>query len=478
MKAKGAKMTPWSDKLKEACGVYAVALNEPEAAGLTYNGLLALQHRGQEGAGIAVLDGSALISVKDIGLASEVFACGRLDELPPSYMGLGHVRYSTTGSNSRANVQPIVKEYIKGRIALAHNGNIINGAQIKARLIQHGCDFQASSDSEIIATLIAYEALRCQTIEEAVTKAAQRIQGAFSMVVLSNQRKLIALRDPHGFRPLCLGKNEHGFAVASESCALDGTGFQWVRDVMPGEMIVIEEGRIKPSMALEPSKEGLCLFEMVYFARPDSVIDGLSVQEARFQAGKILAREHPADADVVCGVPDSGIEAAQGYASQSGLPCVSGFVKNRYIGRSFIYPSQVQREAAVKLKLNPLKRNVQGKRIVLVDDSIVRGTTSARIIQSLKEAGASQVHMRVSSPPFRHSCSFGTDIDDPAHLIANQLNMKEIAQKIGADSLGFISVAGLVHACQGCQLNFCTGCFNGQYPLQTPSLGKNQFESE
>ncbi|MDR1194253.1 MAG: amidophosphoribosyltransferase [Peptococcaceae bacterium] len=465
-------------KLGEACGVFGVSLRENEGAGLVYNALLALQHRGQESAGIAALVDRSIRYHKAQGLVSEVFGAEGMAALPASPMAIGHVRYSTTGGDSRENAQPMVKEYLRGRIAVAHNGNIINGGEIRDELIKRGCDFTATTDSEIIATLIAYEALSCGTIEEAVGWAAKRLRGAFSLVVLSSQNKLIALRDGWGFRPLCLGEGPLGKAVASESCALESAGFELSRDLRAGEMVVIDGGQnATSSQVLTAERQGLCIFEFVYFARPDSVIDGLSVYQARFQAGRILAREYPVDADVICGVPDSGLEAAQGYSAASGIPFVSAFLKNRYIGRSFISPTQRQREAAVRLKLNPLKVNVAGKRIVLIDDSIVRGTTSARIIKSLKEAGAREIHLRISSPPFRHTCHFGTDIDDADSLIANQLSPAALRERIGADSLGYISVEGLKEACDGCAMAFCVGCFNGEYPLAAPAGKKNQFES-
>ncbi len=455
-----------SRKLGEECGVFGVSLTETEGAGLTYNALLALQHRGQESAGIAVLVDRSIRCYKDQGLASEIFNDEALKKLPDAAMAIGHVRYSTTGASCSENAQPIVIEYLRGRLAVAHNGNIVNGMEIKAELEKGGCDFTATTDSEVIATLIAYEALSCSNIEEAVAKAATRLRGAFSLVVLSSQGKLIALRDGWGFRPLCIGEGSLGLAVSSESCALESAGFEFLRDVQPGEMLVIDQKQqMVSSQVLEKDRQGLCIFEYVYFARPDSVIDGLSVYKARFRAGQVLAREYPVEADVVCGVPDSGLEAAQGYSAASGIPFVSGFLKNRYIGRSFIFPSQKQRETAVRLKLNPLKTNISGKRIVLVDDSIVRGTTSAKIIKSLKEAGAAEVHLRISSPPFKYTCHFGTDIDDAKNLIANQISQEELRQRIGADSLGYISLEGLQEACGDCALPFCVGCFNGDYPM-------------
>ncbi len=398
----------FGDKLREECGIFGVRLDTDEAAGITYNALCALQHRGQEGAGIAVLRGGTILYHKNVGLVSEVFSGPVLSKLPQAKMAIGHVRYSTTGTNSKQNTQPMVTEYLTGRLATAHNGNIVNAGEIKARLVERGCAFSATNDSEVVSSLIAYETLETDSMEDAVARAAAQLKGAFSLVILSSHNKLIAVRDGWGFRPLCIGKNAHGWAVASESCALDSAGFEFVRDVEPGEMVVFGGGEPVSRKILSQEKKGLCIFEYVYFARPDSVIDHLSVYQARFNMGVKLAEEYPVDADIVCGVPDSGLEAAMGYAWKSGLPCVTGFVKNRYIGRSFIFPSQTQRDAAVRLKLNPLRANVEGKRIVLVDDSIVRGTTSAKTIRSLKMAGAKEVHFRILIPalhpylPLRH----------------------------------------------------------------------------
>lgn len=466
------------DKLSEECGIFGIVTSSDEAAGITYNALLALQHRGQEGAGIAIQKDGSILYHKNVGLVSEVFNSEVLSRLPKAHMAIGHVRYSTTGTNSQKNTQPMITEYLKGRIATAHNGNIVNAAEIKEKLVSVGCNFAATNDSEVISSLIGWEALRGESVEDAVADAAKQLRGAFSLVVLSSRNKLIAFRDGAGFRPLCLGKNEHGWAVASESCGLDSAGFTFVRDIKPGEMIIINaDGSIQSRMVIEHQKKGLCIFEYVYFARTDSVIDGLSVYNARIAMGRQLAREYPVDADIVCGVPDSGLEAAMGYAQESGLPFQFGFVKNRYIGRSFIFPSQQQRDAAVRLKLNPLAVNLQGKRVVLVDDSIVRGTTSAKIIKSLKQAGASEVHLRISSPPFKHTCHFGTDIDSEENLIANQLDLDAICRQIGADSLGYISIDGLKKACTGCGLSFCTGCFTGEYPVDIGSNHtKAQFE--
>ncbi|WP_195282312.1 amidophosphoribosyltransferase [Harryflintia acetispora] len=464
-------------KLHEECGVFGIRTTHDEAAGITYNALLALQHRGQEGAGIAVLRDQAILYHKDVGLVSEVFTPQVLNKIPAAHLAIGHVRYSTTGGNRKENTQPVVTEYLKGRIAISHNGNIINAAALREKLRRAGCDFNATTDSEVVSSLIAYEILQGGGFEEAIVKAAKQLRGAYTLLVLGSGDRLCALRDPSGFRPLCLGRSNHGWAVASESCALDSAGFDFLRDVQPGELITIDgRGRMSSRMALGPAKLGMCLFEYVYFARTDSVIDSLSVYEARYRMGEVLAREHPAKADVVCGVPDSGLEAAMGYAAQSGLPCVPGFVKNRYIGRSFIFPSQAQRDMAVRLKLSPLRVNVAGKRVVLVDDSIVRGTTGAKIVSSLKAAGAREVHLRISSPPFYHTCYFGTDIGDEENLIANRLSHDEITTSMGADSLGYISIEGLKSACSGCSLPFCDGCFTGRYPLDAVEQSKTQFE--
>jgi len=451
-------------KLNEECAVFGVSLTTDEAAGITYNALLALQHRGQEGAGIAVAKNRSIVCHKGVGLVSEVFSGEELGNLPKGRVAVGHTRYSTTGHNTKENVGPFITEYLTGRIATSHNGNITNAKELREELREYGLHFGATSDSEVISSLIAYHITNEKNALTGVAKAADLLRGAFSLVIATSKDKLIAVRDPNGFRPLCIGKNRTGCVVASESCALDACGFEFVRDVQPGEVIMIEDGKIThEGIKLEKTEDvhGLCIFEFVYFARPDSVIDGLSVYDARYRMGQVLANEHPVDADVVCGVPDSGLDAANGYSAWTGLPLVTGFVKNRYIGRSFIYPTQTQRDSAVRLKLNPLSASINEKRVVLVDDSIVRGTTSEKIVKSLKNAGAKEVHMMVSSPPFRHTCQYGTDIDSEENLIANKMNKDEICRKIGADSLSFISIEGLKKACEQCVLPFCTACFSG-----------------
>jgi len=452
-----------NDKLNEECAIFGVNLTTDEAVGVTYNGLLSLQHRGQEGAGIAVVEDGRIFCHKNIGLVSEVFSAKNLETLPKGNVAVGHNRYSTTGGNIKENVGPFVTEYLTGRLATAHNGNITNAKEIRKMLKSYGVRFDATSDSEVVSALIAYHITKTQSAILGVVKATNSLQGAFSLVIASGKHKLIAVRDPNGFRPLCIGENESGCAVASESCALDTCGFKFVRDVQPGEVVVIENGKIayQGKLAEKSKMGGLCIFEYVYFARPDSIIDSLSVYEARYNMGYRLAEEYPVDADVVCGVPDSGLDAASGYSAKSGIPLAAGFVKSRYVGRSFIYPTQAQRVSAVSLKLNPLAVNIRGKRVVLVDDSIVRGTTIEKIVQRLKNVGAREIHIRISSPPFRYTCHYGTDIDNEENLIANKMSLDEICKKIGADSLGYISLEGLKKSCEKCALPFCTACFTG-----------------
>ncbi len=470
------------DKLQEECAVFGISLTggmqeNEEAAGITYNALLAMQHRGQEGAGIAVASGNAIVCKKEVGLVSEVFTPDVMRTMPKSPIAIGHTRYSTTGSNAACNVQPFVTEYLTGRIATVHNGNIINAKDIREKLEGYGLDFTATSDSEVVSSLIAYRIIRAGDFMSGVIAAAKLLKGAFCLIVMGPGKRIAVVRDPNGYRPLCIGENESGIAVASESCALDSCGFKFVRDVKPGEVLLIEDGKIlRSEIALKSDRESLCIFEYVYFARPDSILDGLSVYESRRRMGVMLAKEYPVEADIVCGVPDSGLDAAIGFSEESGIPLATGFVKNRYIGRSFIFPTQAQRENAVVMKLNPLRAAVEGKRVVLVDDSIVRGTTSAKIVSAMKRAGAKEVHMMISSPPFRYTCHFGTDIDSEENLIANQMTLEEIRQKIGADTLGYISIEGLKKACEGCGIDMCTGCFTGDYGLDVAGYSKDILE--
>jgi len=470
-----------TDKLNEECAVFGISLKVEEAVGITYNALLSLQHRGQEGAGIAVANNRSIVCLKDEGLVSEVFSGPELEKLPKGKVAVGHTRYSTTGQSCKENAGPFVTEYLTGRIATAHNGNVTNAKEIRTELANLGLNFNATSDSEVVSSLLAYCINMEHSSVKGVVHGASLLRGAFSLIIVTSKNKLIAVRDLNGFRPLCIGKNNSGCAVASESCALETCGFEFIRDVKPGEVVLIENGEITKTLFIEPKNEdtqkhgGLCIFEYIYFARPDSVIDGLSVYEARYNMGFALAREYPVEADAVCGVPDSGLDAAYGYSAGSGLPLVTGFVKNRYIGRSFIYPTQSKRDSAVRLKLNPLSANIKGKKIVLVDDSIVRGTTSEKIVKTLKNAGAKEVHMRISSPPFRHTCHYGTDIDSEENLIANNMSLEEICKKIGADSLGYISIDALKNACKKCNLSFCTACFTGN--IEEKYERKNVFES-
>ncbi|MEA4823289.1 MAG: amidophosphoribosyltransferase [Clostridiaceae bacterium] len=465
-------------KLSEECAVFGISSTADDTVGIVCNSLVAMQHRGQEGAGIAVTSGHRILCVKNTGLVSEVLTPAVVSRLPACHAAIGHCRYSTTGSNTRENVQPFVTEYLTGRLATAHNGNIVNAGTLRNVLRGAGVEFGATSDTEVISSLIAYETIKAGSPVLGAARAARQLRGAFCLVVLTSDERLIAIRDPYGFRPLCIGESETGTVVASESCALASQGYRFVRDVRPGEMIVLQNGRLVSSEMIftDHVDTGLCIFEFVYFSRTDSVIDGLSVYEARVNMGRMLAREHPVDADIVCGIPDSGMEAALGYSLESGLPMVPGFVKNKYIGRSFIFPTQRQRETAVKMKLNPLAATLSGKRVILVDDSLVRGTTSAKIIQSVRDAGAVEVHMRISSPPFTHTCHFGTDVDSRDTLIANLMDLEGIRRHIGADSLGYISIAGLKSACEGCHLQFCTGCFTGHYPVNPGVANKQELD--
>lgn len=464
--------------LHEECGVFGVYTKERrEVAGLCYYALYALQHRGQESAGIVVNDDGLFHTYRDVGLVNEVFSAERLAALGEGNIAVGHVRYGTTGSDNKRNVQPIVVNHHKGRMALAHNGNLTNSQTLRAELESRGSIFQTTSDTEVISYIIVQERLTHDSIEEAVSAAMDRIQGAYSLV-LSSPGKLVAVRDPRGFRPLCMGEVKDGSVVfASESCALDAVGAKFVRDILPGEIVVADRNGVKSikTHCCQADKH-LCVFEFIYFARPDSVIDGSSVQTARQRAGAYLALEHPVQADIVVGVPDSGLDAALGYARQSGIPYGIGFIKNKYIGRTFISPTQTMRENEVHIKLNPIRSVVEGKRVVLIDDSIVRGTTSRRIVKLLRDAGAREVHMRVSAPPFVAACYYGTDIDDPKKLIANNHSIQEIAELIGVDSLGYLSLEDVVKLADNTECGFCTACFGGGYPTEVPKGGKDRFE--
>lgn len=450
--------------LHEECGVFGIFSDGTiPPAYACYNGLLALQHRGQESCGIAVTDDGVIDYHKNMGLVTEVFNNSILDSLP-GQMGISHVRYSTAGGSVLENAQPLVMRYVKGTLAVAHNGNLTNAVEIRRELERTGAIFQTTIDSEVICYVIARERLKCHSVEEAVAAAMQKIKGAYSLLVMS-PRKLIAARDPHGFRPLCIGKYNNSYVFASESAALDACGAEFVRDVEPGEIVVADgDGirSIKPDFG--EKKKSLCIFEYIYFARSDSFIDGVSVYESRKQAGRILAREFPVEADMVIGVPESGIDAAIGYSEESGIPYEKAIVKNGYIGRTFIKPTQSDRMKSVRIKLNPIADMVRGKRVVMIDDSIVRGTTIDRIVTMLREAGAKEVHMRISSPPFMWPCYYGTDIPSRGELIACKHTIEEITKLSGADSLGYLPVECLSEMLNYKNVDFCDGCFTGKYP--------------
>ena len=468
-------------QIHEECGVFGIFNREAESvdtARCVYYALYALQHRGQEACGIAVNDGNLISLYKDLGLVHEVFDEKILSGMKGS-IAIGHARYSTTGGNNRRNIQPLGVDYIKGSLVIAHNGNVSNAALLRQELEQQGAVFQCTSDTEVIAFLIAKERLTANSVEEAVARVAPRLEGSFSLLVMS-PKKLIALRDPKGMRPLCMGHLGKSPVFASESCALDSIGASFDRDVRPGELIVVDEsGERVMESGIKPdaSKCALCVFEHIYFARPDSVIDGQSVYQARLEAGRILARSHPVQADLVIGVPDSGLAAAIGFAQESGIPYGEGLVKNRYIGRTFIQPTQNGRESAVSIKLSALRRSVEGKRVVMIDDSIVRGTTMRQIVDLLKKAGATEVHVRISAPEFLWPCYYGTDIDDRSQLASVKFTHEELTERIGADSLGFLPLAQVKEIAKDSKLNFCTACFSGDYPYPVPThADKTAFE--
>ena len=465
--------------IHEECGVFGVFARETtDVASLAYYALYALQHRGQESAGIAVNDDGVFTAYRDVGLVSEVFPKERLQALGTGSIAVGHVRYGTTGSDNKRNVQPILVNHFKGRMALAHNGNLTNSQELRQKLESSGSIFHTTTDSEVIAYIIVQERLKTSSIEAAVSAAMGHIEGAYSLVI-SSPTKLIAVRDPHGFRPLCMGHLKDGSVVfASESCALDAIGAEFDRDILPGEIVVADKNGVRSDTShCGKAEKRLCVFEFIYFARPDSVIDGSSVHIARQRAGAFLALEHPVQADIVIGVPDSGLDAAMGYARQSGIPYGMGFIKNKYIGRTFISPTQDMRENEVNIKLNPIRSVVEGKRVVLIDDSIVRGTTCRRTIDLLRKAGAKEIHMRVSAPSFVSECYYGTDIDDKNKLIANHHTVEEIAEIIGVDSLGYLSIEDVVKLADNTQGGFCTACFGGGYPTAVPQdSGKDRFE--
>ena len=457
------------DQIHEECGVFGVYSPESTTSvvGDTYMALYALQHRGQQSCGIAVNDDGIIRSYRDLGLVPDTFNQRVLSDLGSGRMAVGHVLYGASNPE-RADAQPLVVRHIKGSMALAFNGALVNALELKEELELKGAIFHSNSDAEIISHVIINERLHTNSIEEAIEKAMDKLKGAYSMVVMSPQ-KLMAVRDPQGIRPLAMGKMGGEIVFASESCAFDSIGAKFVRDVRPGEIIVVDRSGVRSLESHCGQKSGLCVFEYVYTSRPDSVIEGESVHMARKRAGAFLAQEHPVEADIVIGSPDSGLDAALGYAEESGIPYGIGFIKNRYIGRTFILPTQKERERAVHIKLNVLEAAVKGKRVVLVDDSIVRGTTSIQITKMLRDAGATEVHLRISSPPFINPCYFGTDIDSKDKLIACRMSMEEIRRTLDVDTLGYLSIehcAQIARTTTGCE--FCMGCFTGKYPIDVP----------
>ena len=448
---------------KEECGVFGVFAPGEDVAALTYLGLYALQHRGQESAGIAVTDGAWMDVSRGMGLVNEVFR-HQVPHMDEQRIAIGHVRYSTTGSSLLANTQPLIVNYAGGKISLAHNGNLTNAAEIRHTMEQQGTIFQTSIDTEVILNLIARS--RRESVEEKLSDSLNQVKGAYC-ITLMTESKLIGARDPQGFRPLCLGKLDNGWVLSSESCGLDVIGAEFVRDIAPGEMVVISERGVKSVHFAPPAKLASCIFEYIYFARPDSVIDGQSVHDARFMMGRILAKESGYKGDIVISVPDSGTTAATGFAYESGIPFIEGLMKNRYIGRTFIQPTQKKRDTAVKLKLNAIRSVVEGKSVIMVDDSIVRGTTSGKIVKMLRAAGAREIHMCVSSPPVGYPCYYGIDTSVRKELIAATKSVEEIRQYIGADSLHFLSLEGLAKAMTTADpKNMCYACFNSDYPVE------------
>ncbi len=459
------------EKLREECGVFGMYdLDGKDVAASIYYGLFALQHRGQESCGIAVSETNGpkgkVTSYKGMGLVNEVFTGDELEQMKGD-IGAGHVRYSTAGASTRENAQPLVLNYVKGTLALAHNGNLINAPELREELAYSGAIFQTTIDSEVVAYHIARERVKTKNVESAVLNAMKKIRGAYSLVIMS-PRKLIGARDPYGFKPLCIGRRDNAYIITSETCALETLGAEYIRDIEPGEVVTITKDGIKSdtSMCLPKEQQARCIFEYIYFARPDSHIDGVSVYGSRIKAGRFLAMDSPVEADIVVGVPESGNAAAMGYAMESGIPYGTAFVKNSYVGRTFIKPKQSTRESSVKIKLNVLREAVAGKRVIMIDDSIVRGTTSDRIVKMLRDAGAREVHMRVSSPPFLWPCYFGTDVPAREQLIAYNRSVEEIRQMIGADSLGYLQIDRLKELVNG--LDICQGCFTGKYPMEPP----------
>lgn len=467
--------------LHEECGVFGVfSTHKENLAATTYYGLFALQHRGQESCGICVNDCGVFNNYTDNGIANDVFTPEILENLGEGNMAIGHVRYGATGDKARFNAQPLVVNHVKGRLAIANNGSLVNYGPLRKELELAGSIFHTSSDAELILTLITRERLKSDSTEQAVNNAMNHLSGAYSFVIMS-PNKMIAVRDEHGMKPLCYGQTPDGnYIVASESCALDIVGAKLIRELKPGEILIFDDNGVR-SIEDHCNKCdcALCVFEYIYFARPDSIIENSSVHEARVRAGSFLALEHPVQADIVIGVPDSGLDAAIGYSKQSGIPYELGFIKNRYIARTFISPGQKSRENKVKIKLNPISDVVKGKRVVLIDDSIVRGTTSERIVRLIREAGATEVHMRVTAPKFLNPCYYGTDVPSREHLIACTHTTEEICKEIGVDSLGFLGIDSVSKLAAHCNCKtFCDACFTGNYPTAAPIPYESKFDKK
>jgi amidophosphoribosyltransferase len=451
------------DKFKEECGVFGI-FGHPEAANMTYLGLYALQHRGQESAGISATDGEHVRVSREMGYVADVFDGATLSRLPGT-AAIGHVRYSTAGESRLSNAQPILIDCNHGQIALCHNGNLVNARELRDDLVRQGSIFQSSSDTEVILHL--YARSKAPTVEDAIVESVKQVQGAFSLVLLTRDR-LVAVRDPHGFRPLALGRLGDAVVVASETCAMDLIGATYVRDVEPGEVLVVSAQGMRSIRPFAPAALAHCIFEHVYFARPDSYVFGKSVNEVRTNLGRNLAREQPVDADVIVPVPDSGVCAAVGYADESGVPLRMGLIRNHYVGRTFIQPQQSIRHFGVKVKLNPVRSILDGKRVVLVDDSIVRGTTSRKIVKMVRAAGAKEVHVRISCPPTISPCFYGVDTPSKSELIAATHTVDEITSFLDADSVGYLSLEGLLSTVGNVRGSYCSSCYTGVYPVEFP----------
>src|SRR5437763_1946370 len=451
------------DKFREECGVFGI-FGHNEASNMTYLGLYALQHRGQESAGIAASDGERVRVSRDMGYVADIFDSRTLGELPGT-RAIGHVRYSTAGESKLTNAQPILIDCAHGQIALCHNGNLVNAKELREELVRQGSIFQSNSDTEVILHL--YAKSKAGSVEDAIVDSVSQVQGAFSLVMLTKDR-LIAVRDPHGFRPLALGRLDGAYVVCSETCAMDLIGATYERDVEPGEVIVISEGGVRSIKPYPPAPLAHCIFEHVYFARPDSYVFGKSVNEVRTELGRVLAREQPIDADVVVPVPDSGVCAAMGFAEESGVPLRMGLIRNHYVGRTFIQPQASIRHFGVKVKLNPVRSVLNGRRVILVDDSLVRGTTSQKIVRMVRAAGAKEVHVRISCPPTISPCFYGVDTPRKADLIAATHTLEEIREFLEADSVAYLSLEGMLSAVGSQRQSYCSSCYTGEYPVEFP----------